>query len=110
MHPEQTGGALGTLSWLADRVQVVGEWQLDDDISESLSIQENPAEAAEEFMEYLGSDPDDSVPYVIDRRYTLDIIDVAEIFQRNSLKNKELAYAPTQPDFVEVEEEELEMA
>jgi hypothetical protein len=114
MNPEQTLGALGTLSWLADRVEKVGDWKFDEDISDTLSIQENPAVAAKEFIELLDSDPDDTrdASEFVDRPSGLNIVNVGEMLRQYSLKNKELGYAATRVDAsdeIELLEKELEM-
>ena len=65
----------------------------------------------------LDSDPEGSSEetYYVDRRDSLQVFTMSEIFQKHSLKNNDLAGASTHPDHLEeyekeIEEEELEMA
>ncbi len=110
MYPEQKAGALGTLAWLADRTQEVGEWQQEQE--KTLNEQENSLAAAKEFGAMLDADPEGAETYYIDRPNSADMFKYNEILGTSSLKNKELGSAEARAEvFPEVEEElELEMA
>jgi hypothetical protein len=107
MYEEQKSGALGTLSWLADRTQEVGEWQYESD--ESLSVQEGSLSAAQEFSAMLDNETDDAIEniYYVDRHESLQIFNFGEKVSNDLLKNNDLASVATHPeDLVELEEVE----
>lgn len=111
MYAEQKAGALGTLAWLADRTQEVGEWQYENE--KTLSVQEGSLAAAQEFSAMLDSSSDDGSEetYYVDRPEGTDMFRLNDILCSPSLKNKDLASVAARSESVEEfeEEEELEL-
>lgn len=97
MYPEQTHGGLGSLAWLSDRSEQVGDWKYDEEISDTLRKSDNAEAATEEFMKKLDQDPDDSrdARFFVDTPGVLGFKSIADIMGLRSLKNKDLAPAPT---------------
>jgi hypothetical protein len=110
MHAAQTMGALGTLSWLADRTQEVGDWQYEFD--DTLIVEESALSAGQEFSAMLDTE-EASEDYLVDRRDKLQLFNFPKLFVQDPLKNKDLdgvATRATHLDDVVEEELELEMA
>ncbi len=110
-HASQSIGAHGVLSGLAERVQDVGAWQYESD--DSLTTQESPLLAAQEFSKMLEHETDETSEetFWVDRPMVHDFVDFSKKLMHSALKNNDLSAVATREEEVEViDEEELEYA